>query len=387
MQELTIKKEDELIMKLLHYFITEQGYNPIVLYGVKNEIWLENLESEYKIVRIVSNYIHNNEQFKFDLFKTKRIMHKIKLKTLSFRVNSLNLFVNLGDNVHLEECDYSNNITCIKVNNIKDLNKYDFIKKYFPSITKENDYKEKGFQLFMKLTEDINSKNEREAKKAEDVFRMKTPIVTYILLAINILAYLLTGMLSGNYFNMDSLVLYNMGAMNTDAVLQGEYYRLITSAFLHGGIFHILFNMYALYIIGPQLESFLGKGRYIIVYLFSALAGNLLSMLFTSGISVGASGAIFGLLGSLLYFGYHYRVYLGTVMRSQIIPLIIINLLLGFMIANVDVAAHFGGLLGGLFITIALGIKYKSTKIEMINGWIVTLIFVAFLIYGAFIGF
>ena len=194
-------------------------------------------------------------------------------------------------------------------------------------------------------------------------------------------------MLSGNYFNMDSLVLYNMGAMNTDAVLQGEYYRLITSAFLHGGIFHILFNMYALYIIGPQLESFLGKGRYIIVYLFSALAGNLLSMLFTSGISVGASGAIFGLLGSLLYFGYHYRVYLGTVMRSQIIPLIIINLLLGFMIANVDVAAHFGGLLGGLFITIALGIKYKSTKIEMINGWIVTLIFVAFLIYGAFIGF
>ena len=74
-------------------------------------------------------------------------------------------------------------------------------------------------------------------------------------------------------------------------------------------------------------------------------------------------------------------------MRSQIIPLIIINLLLGFMIANVDVAAHFGGLLGGLFITIALGIKYKSTKIEMINGWIVTLIFVAFLIYGAFIGF
>lgn len=386
MQELTIKKEDELIMKLIHYFITEQGYNPVLLQGIEDEIWLENLEGEYKIIRIVTNYIHNNEQFKFNLFRAKQIMHKIKLKTLSFKVNSLNFFINLGDNVHLEDCDYSNNITCVKINNLKDLNKYDFITKNFPSITKENNHKEEGFQLFMKLTSDINEKSEDQAKKAEDVFKMKKPVITYILLLINILAYILTSLISGNFFNMDGLVLYNLGAMSSEAVLHGEYFRLITSAFLHGGLFHILFNMYALYIIGPQLESFLGKTRYLIVYLFSALTGNLLSMLFINGISVGASGAIFGLLGSLLYFGYHYRVYLGNTLHSQIIPLIVINLLLGFMISNVDVAAHFGGLLGGLFITIALGIKYKSTKIEMINGWIVTLIFMAFLIYGAFIG-
>ena len=72
-----------------------------------------------------------------------------------------------------------------------------------------------------------------------------------------------------------------------------------------------------------------------------------MSMLFTDAISAGASGAIFGLLGALLYFGYHYRIYLGNVMRSQIIPLIIFNLMLGFILVGIDNAAHIGGLMGG----------------------------------------
>ena len=65
-----------MAMKLLHYFITEKNYNPIILQGVEDEIWLENLQEDYQVVRIVSGYIHNNEQFDFDKFKTKRIMNK-----------------------------------------------------------------------------------------------------------------------------------------------------------------------------------------------------------------------------------------------------------------------------------------------------------------------
>ena len=71
-------KKDVITMKLLHYFIIDKNYNPIILQGVENEIWLENLDEDYKVVRIVSNYIHNDEQFKFDIFKTKRIVKKIK---------------------------------------------------------------------------------------------------------------------------------------------------------------------------------------------------------------------------------------------------------------------------------------------------------------------
>ena len=68
------KNHEEIVMKLLHYFITDKNYNPVVLHGAKDEIWLENLNSEYKIIRIVSNYIHNDEQLDYDLFKTKQIM-------------------------------------------------------------------------------------------------------------------------------------------------------------------------------------------------------------------------------------------------------------------------------------------------------------------------
>ena len=72
--------KDIMVLKLLHYFITEQNYSPVIVHGVQNEIWLENMDSEYKIVRIVSNYILNDEQMNFDIFKTKRIVKSIKRK-------------------------------------------------------------------------------------------------------------------------------------------------------------------------------------------------------------------------------------------------------------------------------------------------------------------
>ena len=75
--DIVLDDKNLLTMKLLHYFITEKNYNPIILQGVENEIWLENLDEDCKVVRIVSNYIHNNEQFDFDVFKTKRIVKKI----------------------------------------------------------------------------------------------------------------------------------------------------------------------------------------------------------------------------------------------------------------------------------------------------------------------
>ena len=82
-----INVKDEMVMKLLHYFITEKNYNPVVLHGAQEEIWLENMDNDYKIVRIVSNYIHNNEQLDFDLFKTKRIVNNIKKKTFNFNMS------------------------------------------------------------------------------------------------------------------------------------------------------------------------------------------------------------------------------------------------------------------------------------------------------------
>ena len=100
-------------------------------------------------------------------------------------------------------------------------------------------------------------------------------------------------------------------------------------------------------------------------------------------VSVGASGAIFGLLGSLLYFGYQYRLYLGSVMKTQIIPVIVINLIFGFTMSGIDNAAHIGGLIGGALIAMALGVQQKEDKELKLNGLVVSIIYIAFLAYIA----
>ena len=375
MEQIVINKNDELVMKLLHYFITEMGYSPIVLHGAKDEIWLEKLDGDYQIVRIVSNYIHNNDQLNFDLFRTRQIMKQIKKKTFSFNMNTLSLFVNLGDNVDINQYLHTDNIDCASIQTIQDFNKYSFITESFPTITKKTTFKEKGADLFLKITGEITKKNEQESIKAEEVFKVKRPYITYALLVINAIIFF--------------LVHWNPQLLNNLVLLKNinsEYYRIITAAFTHYDIFHLLFNMYALYVIGSQIESFFGKKKYMIIYLFSIITSSLMSITFmpNNGASLGASGAIFGLFGSLIYFGYHYRLYLGTVLRSQVIPLIIFNLLLGFMITGVDNAAHIGGLIGGILISMACGVKYKSTKSERINGCILSIILLTFLTYITF---
>lgn len=369
----SLDRKNLIVMKLLHYFITEKNYNPIILQGAEDEIWLENLENDYKIIRIVSNHIHNEEQLDFDLYKAKHVIKKIKKKTFSIKMNALSIFTDLGDNVELKE---QNNIDCIYLYDEKDINKYEFLYQYFPDINKKLKFSEEGLQLFVKITNDINRKNKSDAEKVEEVFKPKKNIITISLVVINILIY--AYMLLFNQYN----TMINMfGVYGPYIVNRHEYYRLITGAFLHLDILHLIFNCYALYVIGSQIENFMGRWKYLIIYFISAITGSLLSILLTRGLSVGASGAIFGLMGSMLYFGYHYRVYLGTVLKSQIVPLIAINLLIGFMSSGIDNFGHIGGLIGGVLSTVAVGVKYKSTKFEITNGWIVLLLLIGFLLF------
>ena len=97
--------------------------------------------------------------------------------------------------------------------------------------------------------------------------------------------------------------------------------------------------------------------------------------------SIGASGAIFGLLGSLLYFGYHYRVYFGNVLIRRIVPVIILNLFIGFTIPGIDNFAHIGGLIGGFLISKAVGVNTRDKKSDKINGIILSTIYFGFLIF------
>ena len=366
-----VSERDLISMKLLHYFITKKNYTPIIVQGVENEIWLENLDDEYKVVRIVNNYIHNNEQLDFDVFKTKRMVKKIKKKTFSFSIKTLSILTDVGENV--DRSKSFDNVDIIYYENEKDLMGNEYIQKAFPDIKNNMQYSEDGFQLFLKITEDINNKNRKDAMETDEILKPKTPIVTIVLLAILTLVY------GFSLLDKSNSMVYVYG-VNKTMIEYGEIYRLLTGTFVHVDLFHFLCNAYALYMIGNMVEGYYGKGKFIAIYLVSALTGSLLSIAMFNGFSIGASGAIFGLLGSLLYFGYHYRVYFGNVILGRIIPVIILNLAIGFSISNIDNFAHIGGLIGGFLISKALGINSKDKKSDKINGIIMSIIYIAFLV-------
>jgi rhomboid protease GluP len=379
MNPITVTEKDEIVMRLVHYFITKENYTPIVVRGVKDEVWLENNEAYYKIVRINSNYIHNNEQFNMDIYKVKNVMRQIKKKTFSFSMKTLNIFIDMNEEVKIYN---DRNIVSLILKNGTSEEDIKKIAPYFPDITNNIMNNNEGLELMLNVTEDINNKTEINNRIYEATFKPKKIIITYIIMAICILLFILMYIFGNG--SMDTYTLYNFGAVYAPLIKQGQIYRLLLGTFLHAGLIHLVCNMYSLYIVGSQLENFVGKVKFLIIYLVSAISGSLLSCIFSSSISVGASGAIFGLLGSMVYFGYHYRLYLGSVIRTQIIPIIFLNLLLGFMLSGIDNFAHIGGLIGGFLATMAVGVNGKSTKSERINGSVVLVLYLAFLIYMLF---
>lgn len=153
-------------------------------------------------------------------------------------------------------------------------------------------------------------------------------------------------------FNIDIYTLVEMGAKYNILIENGEFYRLITAGFLHGGIMHLFFNMSALNIIGKEVEEVYGTKKYILIYVFSLLGASVFSYLFSKGISVGASGAIFGLLGAMLIFGFKNKKKIGKLYIKNIIETILLNILIGITIPNIDNFAHMGGLVLGLIISL-----------------------------------
>lgn len=374
MDEIIIKSDDLLVMNLINYFITEENYKPMIIHGINDEIWLENLDNNYKIVRIVSHHIHNKEQLDFDKFKLSRIVKQVKRKTLSFKVKVLSIYTDIEDEKILNNDD-------VLITKEKDINNPKLVSA-FPDIVEKTNRKEDGLEYFIKVTDNINKKNEKRNKIAEKIFSYKQPIVTYIIIAICIILFILME-LSGGSTNSQTLLKY--GANLDVLVKNGEYYRLFTCIFLHVGIMHLLCNMYSLYIIGREVENLFGKIKYIIIFILSGIFGSIMSLAFTHNtISAGASGAIFGLLGSLLYFGMHYRTYLGEAIKRSIIPIIVVNLIIGFFAEGIDLAAHIGGLVGGVLVAMMVGVPDKSKTKDIINGTILTIIYLIFISYLAF---
>lgn len=198
-----------------------------------------------------------------------------------------------------------------------------------------------------------------EAAQAPPV-RVRLPAypvrVTYFFLGLIIIVFI-GQFLSEQLTGFDLVAAY--GGKINEFIAQGEVWRLLTAVFVHGGILHLLFNAYALYVIGRQVETIYGPLRFSVVYLCAGLAGSVASMLLTPAPSLGASGALFGLIGAEGVFLYRNRKLLGERARrglQNILVIAFINLAIGLQGAfHIDNWAHIGGLLGGLSLSWFIG--------------------------------
>jgi rhomboid protease GluP len=189
-----------------------------------------------------------------------------------------------------------------------------------------------------------------------------TPYVVYGILALTVFVYILQ-FVSEAFLGTDLPVVF--GAKINELIRAGQLWRLITPVLLHGSLLHIGFNMYALLIFGTNLEQRYGPARFLMLYLLGGFSGNVLSFLLSSGISVGASTAVFGLIAAEGIFLYQHREMFGGQARralGNIVTIAGINLLLGLQ-PGIDNWGHIGGLLGGLIFAWFSGPRWQVAGI------------------------
>ena len=173
-----------------------------------------------------------------------------------------------------------------------------------------------------------------------------TPLVTYTLIGVCVMIYLLQ---LGTQYALGTDWPLVLGAKINEAIRAGQLWRFFTPMFLHGSILHILFNMYALFNFGPTLEPHYGRLRFLMLFFLAGFAGNVISFMFSTSPSVGSSTAIFGLLGAEGVFLYQNRELFGDTARralNQVVTIAVINLVIGLS-PGIDNWGHIGGLLGG----------------------------------------
>jgi rhomboid protease GluP len=184
---------------------------------------------------------------------------------------------------------------------------------------------------------------------------------TVIILLINFGLYIATTVYSmksgnGSLMDIDMRTLFDFGAKYPPAIAAGQWWRLVTAGFLHGGILHILMNSWVLFDLGAAVEEIYGTSRMVVIYFVSSVCGFYLSNIWSSSLSVGASAAIMGLVGAMIALGMRHRNPMGDHIRSTYIRYVIYILVIGLLPGlHVDNAAHIGGLVAGFAIAYVAG--------------------------------
>lgn len=350
--------ETLLFWKLAYFFINQHGFRLVSMSENERELWLENRDHEtVQAVRLLRVDLTWSSLVARDIERTAQKGDLLRKRLFMRNMNVLNLYISsyepVGDYSFVDEPFLFPKGKKTRV-----------ISKIF----ERQHYAERlswlagMFSGELVIPEELESPTEeadnwksrvleedmQRFKREKSIFFYGTPFFTYIFMAVQIIVFILMELAGGS---KNSVTLIDFGAKFNPLILEGEWWRLLSPMVLHIGFLHLFMNSLALYYLGTMVERIFGNVRFLLIYLFSGFFGALASFLFSSSLSAGASGAIFGCFGALLYFGCIYPKLFFRTIGLNIILILGINLSFGFTVPGIDNAGHIGGLIGGFLAT------------------------------------
>ena len=376
-------KEEYIYWSFINQLITRKGYRFISASADQHEVWLEDQSSRKDpIIRIKREDLDWSNNMRRDrdlvIHNADKIRKFLTRKELSVKSVYVSQYAPVDDYSNLVG-PYSNE-------------KHPKIKLDTMIFRTENAEEAKaeldgflGFSLDIE-NRDYNSVEEHEIealkqnalatsyqkqKQDEQIFTYGKPIFTYILMAIQVLVFILLEMKGGST-NTETLI--DFGAKYNPLIMEGEWWRFFTPIFLHIGLTHLILNTLSLYFVGIIVERIYGSFRFLLIYFFAGFIGSVASFILMPNISAGASGAIFGLLGALLLFGIlHPNLFFRT-MGWNVIVILMINLVITFSSSAIDSAGHIGGLIGGFLAAAIVRLPKNRKPSIQLGALLVTII-------------
>lgn len=360
-------KEEYIFWKLAYFFIAEQGYRIVQLFENQRELWLEKLENKNEpIIRLLSHPLDWSNKLQRDIEFTAVNGERIRKQLGRSKLNVMNICISpfppvddyefrLRDPYVFPEGQKTTVTTIMMTAGLYKKGFEQLSQRYDSEVTFQiaEDYPQEEVETLKKAALHAATK---QAKAEKEVFTNKRPLFTYGLMGFQVLVFFWLE-LHGGSTNTATLIKY--GAKVNPLIYEGEWWRFITPVFLHIGFLHIAMNTLALYYLGMVVEKIYGHVRFLLIYLFAGITGFIASFLFSTNLSAGASGAIFGCFGALLYFGMIHPSLFSRTMGRNVLFILGLNLALGFSTTGIDNAGHLGGLLGGF---LAAGIVHFPKK-------------------------
>lgn len=357
-------QEQYIFWRLTNYFLGVEKYRLIHLHEEKQELWLENNSQKKRpVIRIQMKELSWANVVERDVNHTLHVTENLRKQMGRLKLPLINIYITPFEPMGDISPFFGEPITSpnekVKLENILLANEQ--MNEHLDTLVKRLELPESEFILPNEITKDMVTKEREQvityitSKVSEEqkVARNSKPIVTYSFIGLIIAAFLWIALQGGstNTFN-----LIKWGGKFNPLIYAGEWWRFISPIFLHSGLMHLASNAVMLYIVGAWAERIYGKWRYILILLLGGICGNIASFALNMNLSVGASTAVFAVMGALLYLVVLKPNLYAKTIGVSIASLVAVNLFIDLFSTQIDIAGHIGGLVGGFLLAGALSL-------------------------------